>query len=388
MGPKVCFAVAMTFAVLSACYGNPPVGALTHVPVGESTTTGGVNPNMVPAPIGGAGNGPTADSNFQFLTGAQWGNDLVGSAWTNGDASPRYVGDFNGDGKADIVGMDANNTYLGLSTGTAFAPVAMSPCDYPASRAWTSQNTMPRMQGDVNGDGILDFVGFGGGVWIDDGTPSGFVADNTSWSTEFFGGAWTDESVAPRFAADVNGDGKADAIGIDPNGVHVALSTGSAFSPSTVWSTDFVTSLGWTQQDSTPRFVGDFNGDGKADLLGFGVSSVIVGVSTGTAFQSITVSTEFTGAAWTSQNETPRFVADVNGDGKADLVGINASGVHVAFSDGTKAKPAILAFRGLNPNDGWTSQNATPRFLEDVNGDKKADILGFGPTAVQVYLAP
>lgn len=384
MGSRICCFAASAALFLSACYHNPSVGAYTH-PATDAPTTVGGDANAVPGPITGTNPG-ASDTNFQFQAAVQWANDLVGTAWSNGDAAPRFVGDFNGDGKVDIVGMDGNNTLLGLSTGSSFASVTTQPSDYPNARAWTSEDTMPRAQGDVNGDGTVDFVGFGGGVWIDAGTPSGFVADNASWTTEFYGGAWTDEAVAPRLVGDVNGDGKADVVGIDPNGVHVALSTGSSFAPSTLWSNGFVSSVGWTSQAITPRLLADFNGDGKVDLVGFGNANVVVGISTGTAFDTVNVSTEFVGSAW-NQDTAPRFAGDVDGDGKADLVAIDGEGVHVALSTGTSAAKSFVAFSGLDPNNGWASQNATPRFLGDVNGDKKADVVGFSANAVEVFLA-
>src|SRR6185437_3646378 len=103
----------------------------------------------------------------------------------------------------------------------------------------------------------------------------------------------------------------------DPNGVHVALSTGASFDASTVWTTDFTTGKGWASQDASPRMMADFNGDGKADIIGFGMTGVNVGISDGNTFTAKMVSSEFVGSAWASQNNTPRFAGDVDGDGKA-----------------------------------------------------------------------
>jgi hypothetical protein len=46
---------------------------------------------------------------------------------------------------------------------------------------------------------------------------------------------WSDFNTYPRVVADVNGDGKADIIGFSHSGVVVALSNGAGFDPATTW---------------------------------------------------------------------------------------------------------------------------------------------------------
>ena len=79
-------------------------------------------------------------------------------------------------------------------------------------------------------------------------------------------------------------------------------------------------------------------------------------------------------------------MADVTGDGKADIVGFGQDGVWVsqATGNGTFAAPTFDfgSFGTSAAAGGWTSDNLYPRLLADVNGKGAADIVGFGISGV------
>ena len=69
----------------------------------------------------------------------------------------------------------------------------------------------------------------------------------------------------------------ADIVGFGADGVHVSLATGDGhFAPSTVELAFFGTNAGWSSNDTYPRELADVNGDGMADIVGFGNVGVYV----------------------------------------------------------------------------------------------------------------
>jgi len=259
-------------------------------------------------------------------------------SWTSQDKYPRCVGDVNGDGKADVVGFANDGVYVSLSTGTSFAAPSRWIARYGVTHGWSSQNLYPRLLGDVNNDGKADVVGFyRDGVYVSLSTGTSFGA-SVRWIAGFgtTAGGWASQDKYPRCVADVTGDGRADVVGFGNSGVYVSLSTGTAFGASSRWIAAFGYNAGsWTSQNQYPRCVADVNGDGLADVVGFGKAGAYVSLSTGTSFgvsQLGVASYGYSAGGWTSQDKYPRTLGDVNGDARADIVGFGNAGVYVSLS--------------------------------------------------------
>jgi len=189
----------------------------------------------------------------------------------------------------------------------------------------------------------------------------------------------------------VNGDGKADIVGFGHGVVYVSLSTGSSFSAGSAWMQGYGVAQGWSSNNIYPRTCADVNGDGRADIVGFGSTGVSVTLSTGTSFgpTGIGISAYAVGAGgWTTFDAYPRILADVNGDGKADIVAFGWGHVLVSLSLGSTFAGGSSWIQKLTAGTGgWSNYNTYPRILADVSGDGKADIVAFGQADVDVALS-
>jgi len=209
---------------------------------------------------------------------------------------------------------------------------------------------------------------------------------------------WNSFDSNPRQIADVNGDGLADIVGFSYDAVYISLgqSDGTFGSISVAMADNFtVNKGGWTSFDQYPRQLADVNGDGRADIVGFGYDAVYValGQSDGTfGSTSVAMADNFTvnKGEWTSFDQYPRQLADVNGDGRADIVGFGYDAIHISLgqTDGTFAPTSVDQNDDFTVNNGgWNSFDSYPRQLADVNGDNRADIVGFAQDATYVALA-
>ena len=320
----------------------------------------------------------------------------VAGGWSSQDEYPRLLADVNADGRADIVAF----AHRGVMVSLAQADNTFGARSYwidtfgVGAGGWTSQDTYPRLLADVNADGRADIVAFAyRGVLV-----SLAQADNTfgarSYWTNTFGvgaGGWTSQDTYPRLLADVNADGRADIVAFGYSGVLVSLAqVGNSFGARSYWIGKYGPGAGgWTSQERYPRALADVNGDGLADIVGFGTHGTVVSTSTGSAFNDSELwLREFAvGQGWTSQNLYPRTLADMNGDGMADVVGFGAQGVFVALSHGTGFDAPVMWYAkyGLQAG-GWSSYDRHPRMSADVSGDGCADVIGFGDNSVSVAL--
>lgn len=184
------------------------------------------------------------------------------------------VGDFNADGKDDIVTFvqKRQNFSNGALLGTAPVWVALSDgTEFGGSRVWhrsfSLQGEIP-MVGDFDGDGDDDIATFV--QKPQDGIGAAPVWVALSDRTKFLNARVWHQAFSPKreipMVGDFDGDGSDDIVTFElgqVSTVRVALSDGSsAFGPSQVWHDDFA------DEGQLPR-VADLNLDGRDDIVTF-----------------------------------------------------------------------------------------------------------------------
>ena len=270
-------------------------------------------------------------------------NFPFGSVWQPQSVA---VGDFNGDGKQDLaLGItDAVSILLGDGAGNFPTATDFNVGTGPVSAA----------VGDFNRDGRQDLVvtnSFSNTVSI----LSGDGAGHFSGPSDFAAG--TNPSSAA--VGDFNGDGKQDLAVPNAGSSNVSILLGDGaghFSG----PTDF-----GTGNDPISVAVGDFNGDGKQDLAVANYDSNNVSILLGKGDGSFTAATNFDAGS----NVASVAVGDFNGDGKQDLAvasNTTAASVSILSGDGVGNFSAPISFA----TDSYSGSVA----VGDWNGDGKQDL--------------
>jgi hypothetical protein len=219
------------------------------------------------------------------------------------------IGDMNNDGLQDLVSADFNvSLFVQTAPGTFAKPVTL----YPGGANWVAV-------GDLNNDGIAD-VALTDSVGVKVLLHTG-AATSLTYAAPV---AVFTQSVNPGITganliaiADVNGDGLNDLVITDPGPpgspptVNILLQNKSA--PGT-----FLAPVSYTLSGSSvPQsiVVADVNGDGRPDIVIGGSTVVNVLLNNASAPGKFLAA-----ASYATTNATQVAIADVNGDGLVDIV--------------------------------------------------------------------
>ncbi|MCR9143302.1 MAG: FG-GAP-like repeat-containing protein [bacterium] len=337
------------------------------------------------------------------------------------DPGARLItGDYNGDGKTDFIRMPRNgwgNFSVYFSRGDGYFDIATT--NNSAHQAWLRDDRANYYTGDFNGDGKTDFLRQEKGAWDDtinwgnflvffskgDGT---FNHVNPGQGTQ--GDKFQDwlraDPGALIIVGDYDGDGMSDFVRQEhsswdddsSNTFMVYFSKGNGdFKIVTPPNQTFNQTTGaYTYQDSM-RFdsgvnliPGDFNGDGKTDLLrqekgGWGedaVNTVQVCLSLGNGRFSVVTQNEAIVQNSLRTEFTHQIIPlDYNGDGRMDFLRQEVGGIWAFLS-----KLYVYVSRGDGYFDRIVApgpqtikvpyQNGVNIIPGDFDGDGRSDFIG------------
>lgn len=229
--------------------------------------------------------------------------------------------------------------------------------------------------------GDCEFGGHGAMAYLDcaqiiPGMPGGLAKLLTSqtWNTA------VTASVTGLRAGDFDGDGKCDLVDYAPGGagtLRFIRSTGAVFSPPAA----VTVGTGWTR-----IYTGDFDGDGACDVaVGAGSSLRVVWGILGSGLTALSQQTTWSTVGGPSAGGQ-YWVGDFNGDERDDICRDTGTKVEVALSSGLRGASLFQQFANVLSwqNSGTLVGNFYPC---DYNADGRTDLMQSLPTGLHFLIS-
>jgi hypothetical protein len=349
------------------------------------------------------------------------------------------TGDFNGDRKTDLLCSDlaastgggkwvsyskASNT----SVNSVYAGVDWTAPSLGWCYASTSTPAPVLLVGDFDGDGRSDllchdrmhgtqFFAFGKTVDTPNGLTSTLFTGTDAQIGDTGQDAWCYGSNFELHVGDVNGDGRTDLIchntadgglfirysdTVTHDGIGNTVPGTGAFSN---WArTDYVApSFGWCFGASNQFYVGDFDGDGRADILCHNTATgekwvdfsrpVLDGRYAASPPFFVGGSDYHGSIQWCIGASAKLLIGDLNGDGRDDMFCQDTMQGWEWIDYAGPSHPNIFPATGssVTSTGQWcfpSTLTPTPSaFLGDVDGDGRADVICHDSTSGNKYVA-
>jgi len=291
-----------------------------------------VNVMFTPGDFNGDGK---TDLIITTTSGSYWYFSNGDGTWTvpyiRSDLPYHYAeftpGDFNGDGKTDLIITTTSASYWYFSNGNGSWTVPYIRPDLALQTdLFGPYSIVMFTPGDFNGDGKTDVI-----ITTASGSSWFFSKGDGTWSIPYVRADLYYHDSRPNghnvefTPGDFNGDGKSDLVITTPGGSYWYFSNGNGTWTYPYTRADLV--LGSVDYDA-----GDFNGDGKSDLLVEVLDDQLAYwyLSNGNGSWSTPLSMNVNVAS--DRKYDVWMLGDFNGDGKKDVISEEATGSFWYFS--------------------------------------------------------
>jgi len=287
-------------------------------------------------------------------------------------SAPAYVvaADVNGDGKVDLISANAGDGTLTVMTNNGSGGFALE------TTLVVGNFPLFVVAADVNGDGKLDLISadFGSG---------GSGNTLTIWTNNGNGFGYNSTLTVGSgpyavAAADVNGDGKVDLISANANDGTLTVLTNNGHGGFGLYATLPVGASASSYPDSIA--VADVNGDGKPDLISANSSDGTLTVLTNNGNGGFGLYATLT----VGSGPASVIATNVSGNGQPDLISANAyDGTLTVFTNNGHGLFGFNATLNVGLSSGSSPENVV---AVDVNGDGKLDLVSadFGDDTLTV----
>jgi hypothetical protein len=301
--------------------------------------------------------------------------------------------DFDGDGIAEIpVASPWGIGFLKLSGNTLSAPM-MAP-NGTRFGGWLLNTIDNRfdLMADFDGDGKTELlVTSPWGIGVLKLSGNSLTARMMAPNGTRFGG-WLLNTVDNRFGpvGDFDGDGKEEILVTSPWGIGIFKLSGNTFTVS-MMAENGTRFGGWLLNTADNRFspVGDTDGDGKAEIVitsPWGIGILKLSGNTLTAPMMAQNGTRFGGWLLNTVDNHVVTMADMDGDGKAEIVITSPWGIGILKLSGNTLTAPMMAQNGTRFG-AWLLNTLDNRVgpVADFDGDGRAELFISSPWGIGVF---
>lgn len=335
-----------------------------HIPVKD--TLGAVNPPPFSWSYSTGMDIPNAVDDDDLIVWHGWKNEATYSA-------SYRLADYSGGGADDLLCLDTLSGAIEIDYASSGQ---VSGTNWTRTGGWCYGASQRLHTGDFNGDGRDDLLCHdieSGGIWVD-------FAD-TSWhftATDFHPvHTWCNLDTEQLRIGDFDGDGTDDLLCHDHNDGSMAIDRSSGTTTTTFGGTDTTPPGSWCSGHYERLHIGKFDANASDDLL---CHDLRAGTRTidhaGTVASGLFTGVNTTASNWCNGNGQRLFVANVDATGGDDLVCHDSDDGKVYVDTGT-----FGATNWTGAANGWCTAPYERLKIGDINGDGADDLVCFDQVA-------